>query len=177
MSGSGRKSQYRKSVTDSFLNDDYVPTESEKIVKVLGNRGDNTFEVHTETGEKVLARLPKKFNKLIWIKTGDYVVIEMTVTEAVEDEVTPTDREQYSINHILSKPNVKFLKNKSFWPNGLDLEMSNAADNAVSLGSRVARDNRAMPDFLPDEDEEEEGEYEEEEEEVLVDKMGNTISK
>ena len=177
MSGSGRKSQYRKSVTDSFLNDDYVPTESEKIVKVLGNRGDNTFEVQTETGEKVLARLPKKFNKLIWIKTGDYVVIEMTVTEAVEDEVTPTDREQYSINHILSKPNVKFLKNKNFWPNGLDLELSFAADNTVSLGSRVARDNRAMPDFPPDDDEEEEGEYEEEEEEVLVDKMGNTISK
>lgn len=175
MSGSGRKSQYRKSVTDSFLNDDYLPSETEKIVKVLGNRGDNTFEVQMETGEKALARMPKKFNKLIWVKTGDFTVIEK---ESADEEGPADSRAQFSINHILSKPNVKYLKSKGIWPVGLDGEDSLSG---ISAGGSVVRRGLGMPEY--GEEERDEGEYYydeeegEEEEEVLVDKMGNTIAK
>jgi translation initiation factor IF-1 len=171
MSGSGRKSQYRKSVTDSFLNDDYVPSEMERIVKVLGNRGDNTFEVQFESGDKALARMPKKFNKLIWVKTGDYTVIEKDNADVDEAVKAGEAKEQYSINHILSKPNVKFLKSKGLWPMGLDGEES----GRTSGNNVVMRDDLLMPEN----DEDEDGEYEEdgEEEEAIFDKMGNTVPK
>lgn len=45
MSGSGRKSHYRKSVTDQFLNGFPLPTENEKVVRMLNSRGTNIFEV------------------------------------------------------------------------------------------------------------------------------------
>ena len=45
MSGSGRKSQYRKTVTDQFLNHDVSLESTDEIVKVHGSRGSNIFEV------------------------------------------------------------------------------------------------------------------------------------
>ena len=45
MSGSGRKSHYRKNITEKFLNSMPVPEEGEDIVKVHGSRGTNIFEV------------------------------------------------------------------------------------------------------------------------------------
>lgn len=181
MSGSGRKSQYRKSVTTTFLDDNITPEEHEKIVVVLGNRGDNTFEIRLESGEKALARLPKKFNKLIWIKTGDYIIIEddrhqivpPASPTAVEVSVPATNeaKEQYTIKHILSKPNVKYLKNSNLWPAGLDGADATAA--APVMGATVFRSEYDMP--VRTEQEDEEGEYEDEEPEVLYDKYGNTI--
>ena len=170
MAGSGRKSQYRKSVTTTFLNDNYTPEDEDKIVCVLGNRGDNTFEVKLQGGDTALARLPKKFNKLIWIKTGDFIVIE---DGSVLSEEELASKAQYSIKHILSKPNVKFLKTKNLWPSYLD-ETNAPMPISTSLGTdvRLNKDDGVMPEY------EEEGDfYEEEEEEVLYDKMGNTITK
>jgi translation initiation factor IF-1 len=170
MSGSGRKSQYRKSVTDSFLNDNFVPSETEKIVRVLGNRGDNTFEVQLSAEGKALARLPNKFNKLIWIKTGDYIVIggEDEPADAATAPTPTEGKEQYAIIHILSKPNIKFLKAKNLWPEDIGEE-----------GKGVAAASSRTDDLMPDDagEEEEGGYYDDEEEEVLVDKMGNTIEK
>lgn len=183
MSGSGRKSQYRKSVTTTFLDDNITPEEHEKIVVVLGNRGDNTFEIRLESGEKGLARLPKKFNKLIWIKTGDYIIIEddrHQVTPSAASSTAPDvsapasteAKEQYTIKHILSKPNVKYLRNSNMWPVGLDGADTSAAPTSA-VGSTVFRSEYDMP--ISTEQEDEEGEYEDEEPEVLYDKYGNTI--
>lgn len=157
-------------MTDSFLNDEFTPSETEKIVKVVGNRGDNTFEVQFGSGDKALARMPKKFNKVIWVKTGDFVVIEADTSEVVESK---DGKEQFSINHILNKQNVKFLKNQGLWPVGLD---GSDSVNDRKSGSVVVQDDLLMPEY-GEEDEEGEEEGEEEEEEVLVDKMGNTIPK
>lgn len=171
MSGSGRNSQYRKSVTDSFLSDDYIPGDKEEVVRVLGNRGDNTFEVLFESQERALAKLPKKFNKLIWIKTGDFVVIEKDETDAASLIDT---NEHYSIVHILSKPNIKFLKGRGTWPSVLE-DGSEDGPGKSDLGGRsaVRRQDDLMPDYVGEEEEE----YEEDEDDVLVDKMGNTISR
>jgi hypothetical protein len=46
MSGSGRKSAYRKGVTDSFLNDFPEPEDGKTMVaRVRASRGTNIFEV------------------------------------------------------------------------------------------------------------------------------------
>ncbi len=182
MSGSGRKSQYRKSVATTFLDDSRTPEPTEKIVVVLGNRGDNTFEIRMESGEKGLARLPKKFNKMIWIKSGDNIIIEDDRLVAPEDKepvlVTASESTesaaQFTIKHILSKPNIKFLKSKNLWPVGLDA--SEFIEAAPTSNNKVVQ-NRS-DDIMPYDEEEdgEEGEYEEEEE-VMYDSKGNTIEK
>jgi hypothetical protein len=122
---------------------------------------------------KALARLPNKFNKLIWIKTGDYIVIGGEDEPAdVPSVASATEgKEQYAIIHILSKPNIKFLKAKSLWPEDISDEGRGAAT------ARTSRDNDLMPDYTAEEEEEDGEYYDEEEDEVLVDKMGNTIEK
>ena len=45
MSGIKRRSNYRKSVTQSFLDDLPLPEEDEFIAKVNHSRGGNIFEV------------------------------------------------------------------------------------------------------------------------------------
>lgn len=70
MSGSGRKSAYRKGVTKKVLYDAPEPKENEQVVRVVGLRGSNLFEVADALGGRSLTMLPTKFRKLIWIKRG-----------------------------------------------------------------------------------------------------------
>lgn len=168
MSGSGRKSQYRKSVTTNFLNDDRVPEGNERIVEVIGNRGDNTFEIEFGPDQKELAILPKKFNKLIWIKSGDFILVEddresVDSVDAIPVKNNTCVKEKYTIKHILSKANVKYLKSSGMWPDYLNKVHT---DESQYLGQKT--------DITEDEYENIDDEYEEE---LQFDSRGNTIEK
>ncbi len=104
MAGLGRRSHYRKHLTDSVLNDLPEPTNSnQRIAKVVGTRGSNQFELvvapptaaHDGNGNgngngnevesemdihidmtPQLSILPTKYRKLIWLKRNDYVICE-----------------------------------------------------------------------------------------------------
>jgi probable RNA-binding protein EIF1AD len=115
MSGSGRKSQYRKSVTSNFLNENNIPSENEEIVLVLGNRGSNLFEIQLSSGGLELARLPNKFNKLIWVKKNDFLIVERNDDSANVDS-TSTSKVKFVINNIINKDNIRALKSQNLWP-------------------------------------------------------------
>lgn len=89
MAGLGRRSHYRKHITDAVWNDLPEPQDTECIGKVVGTRGSNQFEVVLAPSVKdggemepvisldktpQLAILPTKFRKLIWVKRNDYVI-------------------------------------------------------------------------------------------------------
>jgi probable RNA-binding protein EIF1AD len=142
MAGLGRRSHYRKHLTDAVWNDLPEPKENECIGKVIGTRGSNQFEVvlapfiskdvqedgnHSSGSlDKTpqLAILPTKFRKLIWVKRNDYVICscaqeEGTENEAKENEPRSTSIEggiRYMIAHILYKDQVKHLKEIKKWP-------------------------------------------------------------
>jgi len=112
MAGLGRRSHYRKYLTNSILNDFPEPTPpNERIAKVVGTRGSNQFEVvlapeqqqqqQDDEGNATrtvvsrngnwdktpqLALLPSKFRKLIWVKRNDYVICSCAEDDAEEDE-------------------------------------------------------------------------------------------
>lgn len=183
MSGSGRKSQYRKSVTSSFLdkkNGEYLPSGAEVIGMVKGNRGGNLFDVQipltatneetvfTEVrkqacqGEVILAKLPNKFNKLLWIKANDYVVVEKEAFESGDSDITSnpstenpnpstgknTDLSGYCIKHILSKENVKYLKSQTAWP-VIFSESSSSEDGKYGKKKQVNITSYGNDDIMP----------------------------
>jgi probable RNA-binding protein EIF1AD len=98
MSGLGRRTHYRKHLTDSVLYDFPEPASNECIAKVISTRGSNQFDVQlakeksqirriddeieqnddisTPNSLVVLAILPTKFRKLIWLKRNDYVIVQ-----------------------------------------------------------------------------------------------------
>mmetsp|Transcript_3569 Transcript_3569/g.4722 ORF Transcript_3569/g.4722 Transcript_3569/m.4722 type:complete len:244 (+) Transcript_3569:116-847(+) len=116
MAGLGRRTHYRKHLTDSVLNDlPEITRNNQRIAKVVGTRGSNQFElivsppiilasssseavdsdVTTEKEElnmtPQLAILPTKYRKLIWLKRNDFVICEC----AEEEESTSTSNDKY----------------------------------------------------------------------------------
>lgn len=68
----------RKYVFQEF-NDMNLPTDSQIIVRIIQARGDNLHEVVTSAGEQYIVSMPTKFRHNIWVKRGDYIVIEPIV--------------------------------------------------------------------------------------------------
>jgi len=112
MSGLGRRTHYRKHLTDSVLYDLPEPKEDERIAKVVATRGGNQFEIVLagsagggSSGSKIddgdddggsagrtcnepgLAILPTKFHKLVWVKRNDYVIVRTGIDAAKPGEV------------------------------------------------------------------------------------------
>jgi probable RNA-binding protein EIF1AD len=137
MAGLGRRTHYRKHLTDSILYDFPEPTDNERIAKVVATRGSNQFDVllaateggSTSSEKPQLAILPTKFNKLVWVKRNDFVIVE-TATDGSEEQTDPQQQPtkstsadthasggiRYMISHILYKNQVKHLQSKGFWP-------------------------------------------------------------
>ncbi|CCI47564.1 unnamed protein product [Albugo candida] len=112
MSGSGRKSHYRKSVTRQVLDEYPEPRDSvDQVVCVVASRGSNIFEVLHTNGQASLTMLPQRFHKLIWIKRGDFLIVTFGDTE-----VDNKDAVKSMVLHILYKDQIKHLKRKQLWP-------------------------------------------------------------
>ncbi|CEG50287.1 eukaryotic translation initiation factor 1a [Plasmopara halstedii] len=120
MSGSGRKSAYRKGVTKRVLYGEPEPKDNESIVRVIALRGTNLFEVVDVSGTKSVTMLPTKFRKLIWVKRGDYLIVgegdggETTTATGKKGAVTSI------VEHILYKDQIEHLKQKKLWPSAFD---------------------------------------------------------
>uniref|UniRef100_A0AAV1VLX3 S1-like domain-containing protein n=1 Tax=Peronospora matthiolae TaxID=2874970 RepID=A0AAV1VLX3_9STRA len=136
MSGSGRKSAYRKGVAKRVLYGEPEPKENEVIVCVTALRGSNLFEVVDAHGVKSVTMMPTKFRKLIWIKRGDFLIVgegdggEATTATGKKGAVTSI------VVHILYKEQIKNLKQKDLWPaefNTLPTGSTWAQEDAVNV--------------------------------------------
>jgi len=97
----------RKHVVKEMLEDFSMPRIDQTIVKVLGNAGSNLHEIVTPAGQRSLASLPTKFRRNIWIKRGDFVVVEPI---AEGNKVTA------EIVRILYPQHIKEIKQSNLWP-------------------------------------------------------------
>lgn len=88
------KATKRKHVVKEIKEDLSVPTESQSIVKLVASRGNNLHEVSDSVGESYLVSMPTKYRKNIWVKRGDYVLVE---------PITEGDKVKAEIVKILTK--------------------------------------------------------------------------
>lgn len=117
MAGLGRRTHYRKHLTDKVLHDFPEPTGNESIAKVVATRGGNQFDIILPLDNSPqLAMLPTKFRKLVWLKRNDFVIVQ-TGGGVTDDATHDTGGIRYIINHILYKEQVKHLRQKGLWPN------------------------------------------------------------
>ena len=90
------------------LQDDFsLPKENQLIVRVLGSRGNNLHEVAKPDGENFLVSMPTKFRKNVWVKRGDYVLVE---------PIEEGDKVKAEILRILKKEHIKQFKKDNVWP-------------------------------------------------------------
>lgn len=98
----------RKHVVKEQTLDDYVtPKENQQIVRVLGSRGNNLHEAVTAQGENFLISMPPKFRKNLWIKRGDYVIV---------DPIEEGEKVRGEISFILYRDHIQHLQKLTLWP-------------------------------------------------------------
>lgn len=70
------------------------------------------------TSTPQLALLPTKFNKLVWLKRNDFVIVETGDDATKEQEQSNVDEGgvRFMISHILYKDQIKHLLRKGLWP-------------------------------------------------------------
>jgi len=94
------------------------PGQNQFLGKIVVGRGDSVFEfVKPSQGEALLCSLPRKYNKLVYLKPGSFVIVERTAGETKKD-----GKINYEVVQILMEKQIKHLKQKNLWP--IDFEDS-----------------------------------------------------
>lgn len=100
------KAMKRKHIKRKEIDDTLIKGE-QQIVKILNCPGSNLHEVQNSNNENYLASLPSKFRKNIWIKRGNYVVVE---------PIKEGDKVKAEIVRTLNSDDIKILKSQNLWP-------------------------------------------------------------
>ncbi|XP_077537971.1 putative RNA-binding protein EIF1AD [Haemaphysalis longicornis] len=112
-----------KHVTKEVLEEYVLPKENQQIVRVLGGRGNNLHEVEEPSGACYLVSMPVKFRKNIWIKRGDFVIVE---------PIEEGDKVKAEIQHILYRDQIKYIKEEGLWPKAFDSGNGKGDGNTTS---------------------------------------------
>ena len=138
------QSTKRKHVTKEVLDEFRLPQNNEKIVQIIAGRGNNLHEVFDPSGQsttevtsnqeltinKYLVSMPTKFRKNVWIKRGDFVVVE---------PIIEGDKVKAEIVQILYKEQIKYIKNQGQWPPQFLENKDNESNNLVNQQKEVTR--------------------------------------
>ncbi|KAJ3396160.1 putative RNA-binding protein eif1ad [Lobulomyces angularis] len=99
-----KKAHKKKQTEEEFP----LPTPTQLIAKVTEIRGGNLFLTKTENDTESLTSLPTKYNKLLWVKKNNYLIIEPNTEK--------TNKIDSEIVHVLFREQIKHIKKCNKWP-------------------------------------------------------------
>ncbi|KAI5062969.1 hypothetical protein GOP47_0021516 [Adiantum capillus-veneris] len=103
----------RKKLKQGALNGGSELQPGQTIRRVISLRGSNIIEVEDEGNATTLCLLPAKFNKILWIRKGSFVVVEEGDRErALESGNKVTG----IICQVLFEEQIRSLKKSLTWP-------------------------------------------------------------
>jgi len=144
MSSTTKKKHVCREVLDEYV----LPSGNQEIVRVMGGRGNNLHEVVNANGKSFLVSMPTKFRKSVWIKRGDFVIVE---------PIEEGDKVQAEIIVILYRDQVRYIKGENMWPSAFEssdgVEKSPSPFPNASLTSSIAvseRQSSSSPDPILD---------------------------
>ncbi|XP_062856660.1 probable RNA-binding protein EIF1AD [Trichomycterus rosablanca] len=107
------KATKRKHVVKEVLGEFVTPSEKQQIMRILGTNGNNLHNAVTDSGERFLLSMPTKFRKNIWIKRGDFVIV---------DPIEEGDKVKGEISFILYRDHIQYLRKLGVWPKGFKVD-------------------------------------------------------
>jgi probable RNA-binding protein EIF1AD len=97
-----------------------LENDNQMIVRVHFVRGGNMVDVVLPDGSELLCDIPSRFTKKIWMKRGDYLIVEN-----YEATKTPAAKKESKIKavviHVLTPTAIKQLVRDGVWPSQFDL--------------------------------------------------------
>ncbi|XP_008820461.1 probable RNA-binding protein EIF1AD [Nannospalax galili] len=125
----------RKHVVQEVLGEHMVPSARQQIVKVLRTPGNNLHEVETAQGQRFLVSMPSKYRKNIWIKRGDFLIV---------DPIEEGEKVKAEISFVLCKDHVRSLQKDGLWP----AAFSEEAEKHSSVNRQNQPELSAEPQLL-----------------------------
>ncbi|XP_015593409.1 probable RNA-binding protein EIF1AD [Cephus cinctus] len=140
------KATKRKHVEKEVQEDFSMPTGKQSIVQLLESRGNNLHEVRDPSGDQYLVSMPTKFRRSIWVKKGDYVLIE---------PITEGDKVKGEIVRILTKDHIQIYRSQNCWPQEFDLKQkkSETSEHDSKMANKGIIDETKKSDDNEDDDE------------------------
>lgn len=99
-----------KHIQRELDSDDFsLPTDKQQIVRVVSSQGNNLHEVESSNPEEAnyLVSMPLKFRKNVWIKRGDYVLV---------NPIEEGEKVKAEIVRILTNEHQKEFSKEMVWP-------------------------------------------------------------
>lgn len=112
-----------KHVKRELDSDDFsLPTQNQQICKIVSSKGNNLHEVESsiESEENFLVSMPTKFRKNVWIKRGDFVLVE---------PIEEGDKVKAEICRILTPEHQKEYEKAFVWPKKFTKKRDHESDN------------------------------------------------
>uniref|UniRef100_A0A914Y979 Probable RNA-binding protein EIF1AD n=1 Tax=Panagrolaimus superbus TaxID=310955 RepID=A0A914Y979_9BILA len=85
----------------------FLPESNQMIAKTIASRGNNLHEVLDQKGNQYLASMPMKFRNTVWLKRGQYVLVE---------SIEEGDKVKAEIVNILDSDSVLYIEENGQWP-------------------------------------------------------------
>lgn len=127
----------RKHVMKELDEDDFdLPKENQKIMKVVSSRGNNLLEVESaESDDKFLVSMPTKFRKNLWVKRGDFVLVE---------SIDEGDKVKGEIVRVLSADHIRIFTQDGVWPKKFTKKRDRDEDDDDDDGDLIRNTNRTQ---------------------------------
>ncbi|KAL3266718.1 hypothetical protein HHI36_010879 [Cryptolaemus montrouzieri] len=119
----------RKHVMREMQRDDFaVPTENQQIVRITASRGNNLHEVEAPDQSKFLISMPTKFRRNIWVKRGDFVLI---------DPIQEGGKVKGEMVKKLTSEHIKNFKKDNVWPEQFNDGETKESDEIPENNNRI----------------------------------------
>uniref|UniRef100_A0A182JQH7 Probable RNA-binding protein EIF1AD n=1 Tax=Anopheles christyi TaxID=43041 RepID=A0A182JQH7_9DIPT len=138
--------------------DDFdIPKENQQIVRIVASRGNNLHEVETaqDGEERFLVSMPVKFRKNVWIKRGNFVLVE---------PIEEGNKVKAEICRILTPEHIKVFEKEGVWPRKFS-KKRDLEDDLDEDGLFRNTNRKFVAQSSDDDDDEEENEEDIDEEE------------
>ncbi|KAK6121951.1 hypothetical protein DH2020_044305 [Rehmannia glutinosa] len=121
--------------------------EGQSIMQVVDLRGSNLIEVMDAKGQKLIAIFPAKFQKSMWIKRGNFIVVD----ESGREEAVESGRKVAGmVTQVLYHEQVRILQKSSEWPEIFkSVSLENLKQGLDSCTSQQDDEGSSDDDGLP----------------------------
>ncbi|ERN04203.1 probable RNA-binding protein EIF1AD isoform X1 [Amborella trichopoda] len=136
----------RKNLKRAVMEEHVSLQDGLRIMQVVSLRGSNLIEVMDDSGSKSLAIFPAKFQKSIWIKRGNFVVVEGSGSEKALES---GNKITCMISQVLFHEQVRTLQKSSDWPEIFRTTASVEAKDTEKTNEQVEETHCSSDDGLP----------------------------
>lgn len=129
-----------------------IENEAQSVGRAITLRGGNLVDVELADGSGVLCEIPSRFSKTIWIKRGDYLIVEI-YGEVKTQAGTKESKIKATIVHVLQLDDIKQLKKDGDWPAEFEVQTNAKASHSNDAAGSLTGNPNRRPNFDSDDDE------------------------